>query len=103
LHVLAFVALCGGAASRVGVFGRRGVALGVSSACLLALAPATPVTDGSELLTSLPRFVLVDFPLFIAGASLLRGGTTRRGATFGALTAVAAIACVAFSRSLWVS
>jgi hypothetical protein len=46
---------------------------------------------------------MVDFPLFIAGASLLQGGTTRRGATFGALTAVAAVACVAFSRKLWVA
>jgi hypothetical protein len=47
--------------------------------------------------------VLVDFPLFIAGASLLQGGTTRRGFAFGALTAVAAVACIAFSRKLWVS
>ena len=100
-NTIDFLVLVGAIALTVVVFRRLGSALGVYSAGLLAIAIGTPVTDGSEVLTSLTRFVLVDFPLFIAGASLLQGGTTRRGATIGALTATAAVAAVAFSRGAW--
>jgi hypothetical protein len=101
--ILDFGVLVGAIALTVVVFRRLGVAWGVYSTGLLALATAAPVTDGGEVLQSLPRYVMVDFPLFIAGASLLPAGTTRRGFVFGALTALASVACVAFSRKLWVS
>jgi hypothetical protein len=103
LNTIDFLVLVGAVALTVVVFRRLGTAFGVYSACLLAIATAEPATDGSELLTSLPRFVLVDFPLFIVAAVLLQRGSTRRGAVLGALTAVSALACVAFSRALWVS
>ncbi len=102
-NLVDFVVLVAAIALTVVVFRRLGLAWGVYSACVIAVATVAPVTDGGELLQSLPRYLMVDFPLFIAGASLLQGGTTRRGATFGALTAVAAVACVAFSRKLWVA
>ncbi len=102
-NLVDFVVLVAAIALTVVVFRRLGVAWGVYSSGLIAIATAAPVTDGGEVLQSFPRYVMVDFPLFIAAASLLQGGTTRRGATFGALTAVAALAAVAFSRKLWVA
>ncbi len=102
-NIIDFLLLVFSIALTVWLFRHLGAAWGVYSAGLIALATAAPVTDGGEVLQSFPRYVLVDFPLFIAGASLLQGGTTRRGFAFGALTAVAAVACIAFSRKLWVS
>jgi hypothetical protein len=102
-NIIDFLVLVLAIALTVWVFRRLGVAWGVYSTGLIALATAAPVTDGGEVLQSLPRYLLVDFPLFIAGASLLQRGTTRRGITFGLLTALASVACVAFSRKLWVS
>jgi hypothetical protein len=87
----------------VAVFRRLGVAWGVYSTGLIALATAAPVTDGGEVLQSFPRYVMVDFPLFIVGASLLQEHTSRRGWVLGALTALATVACIAFSRKLWVA
>jgi hypothetical protein len=102
-NVIDFGVLVGAIALTVVAFRRLGLAWGVYSTCLLAIATAAPVTDGGEVLQSLPRFLLVDFPLFIAGASLLRGRPGRSGVTFGVLAAIAAVACVAFSRKLWVA
>jgi hypothetical protein len=101
--VLDFVVLLAAIALTVIVFRRLGLAWGVYSTGVIALATAAPVTDGGEVLQSLPRYVMVDFPLFIVGASFLQRGTARRGVVLGALTAVAAIAAVAFSRKLWVA
>jgi hypothetical protein len=102
-NTIDFIALVAALALTVVVFRRLGAPWGVFSAGLIVIATAAPVTDGGEVLQSLPRYVMVDFPLFIAGASLLQGGSTRRGFTFGLLTALASVACVAFSRKLWVS
>jgi hypothetical protein len=102
-NTIDFVVLVAAVALTVVVFRRLGAAWGVFSAGIIAIATAAPVTDGGEVLQSLPRYVMVDFPLFIAGASLLEGSATRRGFVFGALAAVASVACVAFSRKLWVS
>jgi hypothetical protein len=101
--VLDFVLLVGAILLTIVVFRRLGTALGVYSAGLLVIATAAPVTDGGEVLQSMPRFLLVDFPLFIAGASLLPDAPARRGPVYGCLTALAAIACIAFSRKLWVA
>jgi hypothetical protein len=102
-NTIDFVVLVAAIVLTVVVFRRLGAAWGVFSAGIIAIATAAPVTDGGEVLQSLPRYVMVDFPLFIAGASLLQGGATRRGFVFGALTALASAACIAFSRKLWVS
>ena len=102
-NVIDFVLLIGAIALTVVVFRRLGAALGVYSSGLLVIATAAPVTDGGEVLQSMPRFLLVDFPLFIAGASLLRDAPAKRGPIFGVLTALGAVACVTFSRKLWVA
>jgi hypothetical protein len=102
-NVIDFVLLVVAIALTVVVFRRLGTALGAYSTGLLLIATAAPVTDGGEVLQSMPRFLLVDFPLFIAGASLLRDAPARRGPVFGILTALGAVACVTFSRKLWVA
>jgi hypothetical protein len=101
--VLDFVLLVAAVLLTIVVFRRLGTALGVYSTGLLVIATAAPVTDGGEVLQSMPRFLLVDFPLFIAGASLLRDAPARRGPVYGLLTALATAACIAFSRKLWVA
>jgi Mannosyltransferase (PIG-V) len=102
-NLIDFVVLAGSIALTVVVFRRLGAAWGIFSTGLIVIATAAPVTDGGEVLQSLPRYMMVDFPLFIAGASLLQGSSTRRAVTVGALTALAALAAVAFARKLWVS
>ncbi len=102
-NVIDFVLLLGAIALTVVVFRRLGTALGVYSSGLLVIATVAPVTDGGEVFQSMPRFLLVDFPLFIAGASLLRDAPAKRGPIFGVLTALGAVACVTFSRKLWVA
>jgi hypothetical protein len=102
-NLVDFVVLVGSVVLTVVVFRRLGLAWGVYSTALIALATAAPVTDGGEVLQSYPRYVMVDFPLFIAGASLLQGRASRRGLVFGALTALATVACIAFSRKIWVA
>jgi hypothetical protein len=102
-NIVDFVVLVLAIALTVWVFRHLGAAWGIYSTGLIALATAAPVSDGGEVLQSFPRYVMVDFPLFIAGASLLQGGATRRGFVFGALTALASVACIAFSRKIWVS
>jgi hypothetical protein len=102
-NLVDFIVLVAAIALTVVVFRRLGLAWGIYSTGLIALATAAPVTDGGEVLQSFPRYVLVDFPLFVVGASLLQGRTSRRGLVLGALTALATVACIAFSRKLWVA
>ena len=82
------------------VFRRLGPALGVYSAGLIAIATVAPVTDGGEVFQSITRFLLIDFPLFIAGASLLQDAPAKRGPVFGVLAALGAVVCITFSRKL---
>jgi Mannosyltransferase (PIG-V) len=53
-------------------------------------------------LASLPRYLLANFPLFIALALLLRDRPRAREATLIAFGAVGAVAAVAFSRHVWI-
>lgn len=53
-------------------------------------------------LASLPRYLLTNFPLFIALALLLRDRPRIREATLIAFAAVGAVAAVAFSRHVWI-
>jgi hypothetical protein len=102
-NLVDFVVLVGSIVLTVAVFRRLGVAWGVYSTGLIVLATAAPVTDGGEVLQSFPRYVMVDFPVFIVGAALLQGRTSRRGWVLGALGVLATVACIAFSRKLWVA
>jgi len=102
-NLVDFAILVVAVALTVVVFRRVGLALGLYSAGLLVIAVSSPVTGKQEVLQSLGRFALMDFPLFIAGASLLTGSPRARGVTIGSLAVVGGAACVAFSRMLWVA
>ena len=54
-------------------------------------------------LISLPRFVVTDFPVLIALASVIQGRPSLRTGVLIALGAMSAIAGVAFSRGIWVA
>lgn len=80
---------------------RLGTAYGLYSAALLVLALSS--TSTWFPLQSLPRYLLADFPLFLALASLLEGRPRARTATLVAFGAVGAAAAVAFSRHVWIA
>ena len=80
---------------------RFGPALGVYSATYLALLLSTVATGFP--LVSFPRFVVADFPLFMALAALLVERPRARTITLVAFGAVGGVACVAFSRFNWVA
>jgi hypothetical protein len=82
------------------VWRRLGPALG-----LYAVAIDAAVLSGTHAvfpLASLPRYLLTNFPLFIALAALLRDRPRAREATLIAFGAVGAAAAVAFSRHIWI-
>jgi hypothetical protein len=82
------------------VWRRLGPALG-----LYAVAVDAAVLSGTPEvfpLASLPRYLLTNFPLFIALAVLLRDRPRAREATLIAFAAVGAVAAVAFSRHVWI-
>jgi hypothetical protein len=78
---------------------RLGPAFGVYSLAYLAVILSSPIDYFP--LTSLPRFILGDFPLFIALAALLAHRPTARQITFCGFAAVGAVAAVGFSRHAW--
>jgi hypothetical protein len=80
---------------------RLGPAFGLYSAAFIAVFLSTP----ADLvpLVSEPRFLLTDFPLFLALASLTERRPRLRLALLCTFSAVGAIAAVAFSRGVWVA
>jgi hypothetical protein len=79
---------------------KLGPALGV-----YAVAVDAAVLSGTHEvfpLASLPRYLLANFPLFIALAALLRDRPRAREATVIAFAALGAVAAVAFSRHVWI-
>jgi hypothetical protein len=54
-------------------------------------------------LVSLPRFVLGDFPLFLALASLTAGRPRARDALLWGFAALGAVAAIGFSRGIWIA
>jgi hypothetical protein len=80
---------------------RLGVAFGVYSAATLAILLSVPA-EGFPLV-SLPRFLLGDFPLFLALASVTLDHPRARAATLCAFAAVGALAAAAFARGIWVA
>ena len=83
------------------VWRRLGPALAVYSLAYLAIVLSSPV--GYFPLVSLPRFVIGDFPLFIALAALTERRPTARQIMLCAFAAVGAVAAVGFSRHAWVA
>ena len=100
-NVVDLLALLGAVALTVVAYRRLGLPSALYSAALLAIATSAP---GLSLpLHSMVRFVMVDFPLYLAAASLLQGRPALRTGTLVTLGAVSAVAGVAFAHKLWVA
>ena len=80
---------------------RLGAAFGAYSAALLVIALSAPA-EGFPLV-SLPRFLLADFPLFLALASLTLDRPRARDAVLVTFAALGAVAAAAFARAIWVA
>ena len=80
---------------------RLGPAFGLYSLGVLAIVLASPA-DFVPLASS-PRYLLADFPLFLAVADLLQGRPRLREATIVAFAALAVVAAVGFSRKTWIA
>ena len=80
---------------------RLGAAHGAYAVATLAIVLSAPV-EGFPLV-SLPRFVLGDFPLFLALASLTAGRPRARDALLWGFAALGAVAAIGFSRGIWIA
>jgi Mannosyltransferase (PIG-V) len=80
---------------------RLGIAYGLFSLATLAIVLTSP----ADLvpLVSLPRFLLGDFPLFLALGLLLRDRPTARLWTLVAFAAIGGAAATAFAHHVWVA
>jgi Mannosyltransferase (PIG-V) len=78
---------------------RLGPAFGAYSVAYLGVILSSPIDYFP--LTSLPRFLLGDFPLFAALASVLVTRPTARQIVLCSFAAVGAVAAVGFSRHAW--
>lgn len=101
LNALHFLLLVAALALTWVAWRRLGAALGLYSAAYLAIVLSSPA-EGFPLV-SLPRFLIGDFPLFLALASLTVSRPTARQIVLTTLAAVGAVAAVAFSRHIWVA
>lgn len=100
-NLVDLLALVGAAALTVVAYRRLGLPFALFSATSLAIATSAP--GGSLPLHSMVRFVMVDFPVLIAGATLIAGRPQLRTGVLVTLGAVTAIAGVAFGRAVWVA
>ena len=79
---------------------RLGAAFGLYSLTTLVVLLSSTVTWFP--LASLPRYLLADFPLFLALASLTLDRPRARTIVLCSFAAVGAVAAVAFSRHVWI-
>ena len=79
---------------------RLGRAFGLYSLLTLLIVVVTPTTW--RPLLSMPRFLLADFPVFLALAALLEGRPRARELVFAGSAALGAVLAVAFSRGVLV-
>ena len=100
-NLVDLLALAGAVALTVVAYKRLGLPLALFSAASLAIATSAP--GGSLPLHSMVRFLMVDFPILIAGATLISGRPQLRTAVLVTLGAVTAVAGVAFGRAVWVA
>ncbi len=100
-NLVDLLALVGAAALTVVAYRRLGLAFALFSAASLAIATSAP--GGALPLHSMVRFVMVDFPVLIAGAALIAGRPQLRTGVLVTLGAVTAVAGVAFGRAVWVA
>jgi hypothetical protein len=83
------------------VWQRLGPALGLYAISIQVVLLSAPVDVVP--LASYPRYLLYDFPLFIALAAVLRDRPRAREATLIGFAAVGAVAAVAFSHHVWIA
>ena len=100
-YVLHFLLLLAALALTWVAWRRLGPAYGLYSASVLVVALSTISTWFP--LQSFPRFVLADFPLFLALAALTETRPRARTILLCAFAAIGAVAAVAFSRGTWVA
>ena len=79
---------------------RLGAALGLYSALTLAIVALTPTTWRPFI--SAPRFLLADFPIFLALAAVLAPRPRARDAVLAGFAALGAVLAVAFARGVLV-
>jgi hypothetical protein len=79
---------------------RLGLAFGLYSLATIALVLLSPPRYFP--LASFPRYLLGDFPVFLALAALVRERPLARDAVLWTFAAVGAVAAVAYSRGVWV-
>jgi Mannosyltransferase (PIG-V) len=83
------------------VWKRLGVAFGLYSVAVLAIVLSTPAAVTP--LVSFPRFLIADFPLFIALATVATPRPRLRLGVIIAFAALGGIAAVGFSRGTWIA
>ena len=80
---------------------RLGAVYGGYSAAILAIVLATPIEVFP--LKGLPRFLVVDFPLFLALADLTRDRPRLRTTMLCSFAATGALAAAAFAHDIWIA
>jgi MFS family permease len=80
---------------------RLGPAYGGYSAAILAIVLATPIEVFP--LQGLPRFLVVDFPLFLALADVTRDRPRLRTTLLCTFAAAGALAAAAFAHDIWIA
>ena len=80
---------------------RLGPALGLYAVTTLIVILSVP-SEGFPLV-SMPRFILTDFPVLIALASVIQGRPHLRTGVLVGLGALSAAAGIAFSREVWIA
>jgi hypothetical protein len=80
---------------------RLGAAYGGYSAAILAIVLATPIEVFP--LQGLPRFLVVDFPLFLALADITRDRPRLRTTLLCTFAATGALAAAAFAHDIWIA
>ena len=100
-NLVDLLALAGAVALTVVAYRRLGLAFALYSAAFLAIATSAP--GASIVLNSMVRFVMVDFPVLMAGATLITGRPQLRTGVLVTLGALSAVAGATFARKLWVA
>jgi hypothetical protein len=100
-NLVDLLALAGAIALTVVAYRRLGLAFALYSAAFLTIATSAP--GASIVLNSMVRFVMVDFPVLMAGATLVSGRPQLRTGVLVTLGALSAVAGATFARKLWVA
>jgi hypothetical protein len=101
LNALYFLLLLAAFALTWVAWRKLGAAFGVYSLTYLAVVLSVPGKDVP--LVSIPRFLLADFPLFLALATLTLDRPRERQVLWHVFTAVGILAAYGFARNAWIA